>query len=50
LLISLLATDPVGWKTNLLSIVVAEALLIWVWFRRPTRVDSLDTSGATVAG
>ena len=50
LLISLLATDPVGWKTNLLSVVVAEALLIWVWFRRPTRVDSLDASGATVAG
>ncbi len=49
-LISLLATDPVGWKTNLLSVVVAEALLIWVWFCRPTRVDSLDTSGATVAG
>ena len=49
LLISLFATDPVGWKTNLLSVVVAEALLIWVWFRRPTRVDSLDASGATVA-
>lgn len=50
LFISLLATDPVGWKTNLLSVVVAEALLIWVWFRRPIRVGSLDTSGATVAG
>ena len=50
LLIRVLSTDPVDWKINLLSVAAAEALLILVWFRRQTRVYSLDTSGATVAG
>ena len=49
-LINVLATNPVGWKTTLLSVLVAEALLAMLWVRRPNRVDSVDVRAISVAG
>lgn len=49
-LIDLLATDPVGWKTMVLTIAVTEALLVMMWLRRSSRAGSPEVTSSAVAG